>query len=60
MLDIPTAQVFYPMMMHSTVYAPSLRARMAMYFVGTVMLGVCFVATVGSIYGIAVATEGNH
>ena len=51
------SQVFYPIMMHSTVFPPAFRTKIAMYVVGVVMLGVCSVATIGSIYGMAVATE---
>ena len=47
------------MMMHSTINPPTFRVKMTMYAVSAAMLGTCIVATIGSIYGMAMATEGH-
>lgn len=47
-------------MMYKRIYKPTgMATRVAMWFIMISMLGTCIVATIGSIYGMAMATEGH-
>ena len=47
-------------MMYKAIYNPTgTVTRSAMWFIMIAMLGTCIVATIVSIYGMAMATEGH-
>ena len=54
-------QVYYPITMYKAIYKPASTVTLsAMWFIMIAMLGTCIVATIGSIYGMAMASEGGH